>query len=293
MPEPTATWNPARGVWETNQASLLCEHLGAVLGDLADLGFDAEWTSLPAAAVGACHLRWRVFILAWPAADAERDRCQGGRDPADAPAWQPDLARRAATHTEGLGHGHPWAPARGRVPPAAECGAAADADRDDVRQQPVPVAGSGGAAQPGGGRAGPGELTLLPTPRARDAERGAGWGEQPGRPLSETAALLLTPTARWGDYAAAIARHEAALGRPAPDPTEPGTKGQPRLSARFVEWMQMLPDGHITAVPGMRRNDALRLLGNGVVPPQAAAAVPVDAIATRLGQGLLAEVRQP
>lgn len=39
--------------------------LGAVLGDLADLGFDAAWHGLPAADIGACHLRHRVFILAW------------------------------------------------------------------------------------------------------------------------------------------------------------------------------------------------------------------------------------
>ena len=27
MPEPIATWNPARDVWETTQQGLLCEHL--------------------------------------------------------------------------------------------------------------------------------------------------------------------------------------------------------------------------------------------------------------------------
>jgi DNA (cytosine-5)-methyltransferase 1 len=42
--------------------------LGAVLGDLAGLGFDAEWVGLPASAVGAPHERFRIFILAWPAA---------------------------------------------------------------------------------------------------------------------------------------------------------------------------------------------------------------------------------
>ncbi|MDT0306162.1 DNA cytosine methyltransferase [Streptomyces sp. DSM 44917] len=45
--------------------------LGAVLGDLADLGFDAEWLGLPASdpRIGAPHERWREFILAWPAAE--------------------------------------------------------------------------------------------------------------------------------------------------------------------------------------------------------------------------------
>lgn len=38
--------------------------LGRVLGDLSDLGYDAEWRGLRAADVGAPHGRYRVFILA-------------------------------------------------------------------------------------------------------------------------------------------------------------------------------------------------------------------------------------
>lgn len=51
------------------------------------------------------------------------------------------------------------------------------------------------------------------------------------------------------------------------------------LSARFVEWMMGLPDGWVTnpaiwrGEPGNHRNLQLRLLGNGVVPPQAAHAI--------------------
>lgn len=37
---------------------------GAVLGDLADLGYDAQWIGLPASTIGAPHPRYRVFILA-------------------------------------------------------------------------------------------------------------------------------------------------------------------------------------------------------------------------------------
>ncbi len=43
--------------------------LGVVLGDLAHLGFDAEWEVVRASDVGAPHRRERVFVLAWPAAD--------------------------------------------------------------------------------------------------------------------------------------------------------------------------------------------------------------------------------
>jgi DNA (cytosine-5)-methyltransferase 1 len=40
--------------------------LGAVLGDLADLGFDARWQGVRAADAGAPHNRFRVFIVAYP-----------------------------------------------------------------------------------------------------------------------------------------------------------------------------------------------------------------------------------
>ena len=39
--------------------------LGAVLGDLADLGYDAEWTGVRASDAGAPHNRFRIFILAY------------------------------------------------------------------------------------------------------------------------------------------------------------------------------------------------------------------------------------
>lgn len=45
--------------------------LGAVLGDLAALGLDAEWAGVHASDVGAPHGRCRIFILAWPAAGAD------------------------------------------------------------------------------------------------------------------------------------------------------------------------------------------------------------------------------
>jgi DNA (cytosine-5)-methyltransferase 1 len=38
--------------------------LDRVLGTLAEIGFDAEWHCIPAAAVGAPHIRDRVFVLA-------------------------------------------------------------------------------------------------------------------------------------------------------------------------------------------------------------------------------------
>lgn len=49
-----------------NVSALLYRGMGRVLGDLAEGGYDAEWDCIPAAAVGAPHIRDRVFILAYP-----------------------------------------------------------------------------------------------------------------------------------------------------------------------------------------------------------------------------------
>lgn len=48
-----------------NVAGLLDGGIGRVLGDLAGLGFDAEWEVLPAAAFGSPQIRKRVFIVAY------------------------------------------------------------------------------------------------------------------------------------------------------------------------------------------------------------------------------------
>ena len=47
-----------------NSPMLTSRGLGTVLGDLASLGFDAEWGVLSAADVGANHLRERIWIVA-------------------------------------------------------------------------------------------------------------------------------------------------------------------------------------------------------------------------------------
>lgn len=181
--------------------------LGAVLADLADLGYDAVWHGLRAADVGAPHGRFRVFIAAWPAPDTVGvGRNRGTGAPGTGGGGEPPHGGHAPTDPEGV-------------------------RRDEGRPEPEGI----------GGR--------LDVAVRSDAD--------------------------WGPYAAAVSRWERVTGRPAPAPTEPGTKGQPRLSPAFVEWMMGLSRGHVTDVPGVSRNDQLKILGNGVVPQQAAAAIPV------------------
>ena len=147
-----------------------------------------------------------------------------------------------------------------------------------VQLLPTPVTTDAKGAAPGDlRRNSPGLRALadlIPTPSVADAAGGheRRGGERGGE-------LLLKGLAkyghldRFGRYAQAIASHERLAGRPAPSPTELGAKGKLRLSARFVEWMMCLPEGWVTDVPGLSRSEQLALLGNGVCPPQAAAAL--------------------
>jgi DNA (cytosine-5)-methyltransferase 1 len=60
-----------------NVAALLGRGLSRVLGDLATLGYDAEWHCIPACAVGAPHRRDRLWIVA--NADEKRTYGRGTR----------------------------------------------------------------------------------------------------------------------------------------------------------------------------------------------------------------------
>lgn len=61
-----------------------------VLGDLAEMGWDAEWVCVSAEQVGAHHRRWRVFLVARshtmrPRYSGQNDSLCAGRDAAHAP----------------------------------------------------------------------------------------------------------------------------------------------------------------------------------------------------------------
>ena len=75
-----------------------------------------------------------------------------------------------------------------------------------------------------------------------------------------------------GDYSACINRWEEKLGREAPNPLREGKYGL--LNHEFVEWMMGLEEGYVTSTDiGLGSGVALGLLGNGVVPQQAAYAI--------------------
>jgi len=55
-----------RYVFVENVPGLYHRGFGEIITDLAKGGYDAEWDCIPAAALGAPHLRYRVFIVAYP-----------------------------------------------------------------------------------------------------------------------------------------------------------------------------------------------------------------------------------
>jgi DNA (cytosine-5)-methyltransferase 1 len=105
-------------------------HLGlgfdAVLGDLASLGYDTEWDCIPAAAVGAPHLRYRVFVVAYAAGDTRRVGNGNG----------------AADDAYANGEGEPGESVDAVTRPRLMV---PDARSDQLREQPVAVTGCSGA----------------------------------------------------------------------------------------------------------------------------------------------------
>lgn len=113
-------------------------------------------------------------------------------------------------------------------------------------------------------------VCYLPTPRA--STRGDAPSEHARHQPDLNAITFYTP--KWGEYEPAIRRAEQVVGRPAPSPTEPSRTGTARLSARFAEWMQMLPDRWVTdPAIDISQADRLKAIGNGVCPVQAYAAL--------------------
>jgi len=267
--------------------------LGRVLGDLSELGYDANWYGLRAADVGAPHGRFRVFLFAQPA-DADIKGLEGLRGAAgtsqagrhghpESRPGRPDLTllpTPVADNSRGLpSKGTDYASlanvACSLLPtPRATRGGSHTETRDALLPTPRATDGTNGGPNQRGSS---GDLMLpsavhqlLPTPSVADVT-----GGRKSRSGDRSGELLLNGIAsvnQRGDYAPAIARWESVLGRPAPAPTEPNAKGGHRLSPRFVEFLMGVPEGWVCDVPGITRNQALKALGNGIVPQQCAAA---------------------
>lgn len=242
--------------------------LARVVASLAALGYVGSWVCVRASDVGAPHRRDRIFILASPVRDT--DGIGGEGWPTAGLEGQTGSAARPAADTEDVGHERGWVSRRRGTGPADGRGLAADTSGDrwrEGRSESARVIRGSDAAQrdhaaadpDGDGFEGLAEHNgqAYETGGATEARRGHAHGS--ARPA----------VMDWAGYTPAIRRWEHVLGRPAPTPTVLGLRGARALSSLFVEWLMGLPEGHVTAVPGLSRTEQLKLLGNGVVPHQA------------------------
>lgn len=259
-----------------------------VMRDLDQLGYDTHWMLLAASDVGAPHQRRRLFALATPRNDAKhcrrttqrtvrrtpttvqlrhrplRPRVCSARDrlpthgrhtrnhthrcttPAHGPAEPaiPSLPTLRTPEAQGKGVGQPVAKRR--------AGGHAIGLHDILAPTPTPT---------------PASSVPLPTPHASDPAKGGTVREDRRHRRMPT----VVHHADWDQAQPALRRWEQVLARRAPAPTEPGIRTPIRLSPAFIEWMMGLPFEYTGMVSAYGAR--LRLLGNGVVPQQAAAAL--------------------
>lgn len=233
-----------------------------VLGDLADIGYDAEWRVVRASDVGCCHQRARLFVAAYPQHDGRHGGEVGrGAGPGEAVRWvqQPEGCNTSVAAYPGEGRRRAGLADVQPGQPDATGGTAtypAGAERRATQPDALPAT-THRPAEPQERRS-PNVADADGTPRGQSGSAGQavsepGAQQRPGR-RSEVAGR-----ADFGPYAAAVRRQEQWHG-PAPDPTTDG-----RLSPDFVTWMMGYPAGWVTDVLDSR-NAALRCLGNAVVP---------------------------
>jgi DNA (cytosine-5)-methyltransferase 1 len=228
MRDAIATIQPAFVIWENvrgalsapaasameSDPGLLGDHRGValraagrVLGDLADLGFDAEWEGLRAADVGAPHARFRVFVLAAHperVARLERRLTVAGQ----APPWRAlsttprrDRAPITLLPTPRAADGFATMGAPGAARHvAAGNGSLAEVIGVDLLPTPTATPYGSNRSASDGATVRPSLAavdTLFPTPRATDGTKGGPGqrGSSGDLMLPSAVAMLPTPTA--------------------------------------------------------------------------------------------------
>lgn len=207
--------------------------LADVIGDLASVGYDARWGLVRASDAGAPHGRARVFIVAYPDASGLQGQCIS-----------------LSTDTSGERHGSGERP-RGL--------ARVGSTTENSGRQTIATREESGA----------GSITDVADTDSEGLQ-GLSNRSSEAQARSNRHTEPSVSASFWGQYEPAITRWES-ITRPAPQPTVYRTNRE-RLNPRFVEWMMGLPEGHVTG-RGLSAAQELKMLGNGVVPQQAALAL--------------------
>ncbi len=228
-----------------NVPGIRTKGLGAVLEGLAALGFDAEWTRLSAADVGASHKRDRWFLLA----HAQRGKSESRHEP--------DLLRGRSRAAEQVGVGS--SVVAHAQSDGLRCGSAQGGDRqpalsieglaDTVVQRPQGVVSTGpapGATQRGGGAA------LADANEFNDDRGGVAWD----RRTESSNGRVFAPGRDPGAWTNVLRENWPTI--PEVEPSNGG------VVDGLDSWLDPSLYSH--------RADRLRAVGNGVVPIQAAAA---------------------
>lgn len=246
-----------------------------ILAELQAAGYGVAWGIFGACLVGACHHRHRMFLVAHRGAQGAL-RWSGQPCGARRGATLPTPTARDST-TRGEGSAGFWEAKRatgwtGGAPLGAELALLPTPAARDGDSSGMPGAGLAGARWPSGRRNLDDGIALLPTPRARDGAGGPGHGvnkqngvnyrNNRGEPGGIASAVQ---PEHWGRFTVAVDRWAGTHGAP-PTPTEAGPRGGVRMAAPFPEWMMGLAPGYVTGI--LPRNDALRAIGNGVMPQQ-------------------------
>jgi DNA (cytosine-5)-methyltransferase 1 len=288
-------------VFVENVAALAVRGLDVVLADLASLWFDAEWGVLGADSVGAPHQRERLFILAHTRRDREQrlqpePERRGGGAPASRGAGVADSASQRDREP------HDASSANARERPRLDAGGRGGIVGNAALRGRDACAARGRDARSEGEARGSGGAVVHPAINGRKQGRTecAGLGGKPA-PLLASGELA-------DSHVAGLERQRLSVGIPKEQPcadigigtladTERGGRwrrscvreGQPDIARRCAPfppgpddragWEAYLREWPGTE-PAIRRGsdglahrmERLRLLGNGVVPQQAAAA---------------------
>lgn len=255
-----------------------------VISALAENGFSAEWLCVPASDVGAPHKRLRWFCLGYS------DRVAGTQT-------RSFFGQPRTLGEQGEVSGVVGSDGSSGGSPAADSDSAGGETRCDsgcsrqcVRKESMGCSSSSSHADRGGhgtreDGGGVGGLDFSNEGSARERERSrAQFGNRSDKDASDAnvsgrgehgrggaveeelvSSECVGDDSTFGPYSRAVVRWEYVTGRRAPSPTD----DEKRLNPYFVEWMMGLPQGWVCdSIDG--RTHQLRILGNGVVPLQAA-----------------------
>jgi DNA (cytosine-5)-methyltransferase 1 len=292
--------------------------MGDVLGELARLGFHAEWSRLSAAEIGATHPRARVFIFAWRQEMAHPDSTGlrefwtlndqywghasgdhvngcGERllgDAADKDGRAREFGEEEGTWEEAIGRERPAGPGS-RIRNVADAGGVSGehaGEPSDVVSPGGEVAGEGDQRERGWDAAGDCRATLGYTDRPRWPEAGSrhpldagSQFEQGGQAMAHSVGERLEGLEQAGPASGAAVRGWPPVGNGLPL-FPPGrtdsvkweriVTAHPDLAPVTESKVHGVADGSTGNVDVCvcSRTEQLRVLGNAVVPLQAAAA---------------------